>query len=122
MEPSEPRSRGTNRLASIVAGLAFTYALVVTVVVLAATRMFEGEDNQRTMLAWLALPVLATFLSWLAVSSADSVMRIVVWIMVLATLFFCWISIFSFGIYFLPAPLLLIIAVLSPWRDEDERE
>ena len=102
-------------VASLVAALAFAYTLLTTVVLLLLESFFENEDNQRTVLVWLTLPILATFLGWMAVSSPNHYLRIVVWLLVLAVLFFCWLTIFSIGVYYLPAPFLMVMSVLGPW-------
>jgi len=117
--PGDAASRGPGA-ASLIAGLAFAYALVATLAVLLLESFFSGEDNQRTVLLWLTLPVGATFLAWMAVSSPNRYLRVTVWFLVLAVLFFCWISIFSIGVYFLPAPALMVISVLGPWDGPDD--
>lgn len=104
----------------MVAALAFVYALVATLVLLLIEGFFSGQDNQRTVLFWLTLPIGATFLAWMAVSSPNHYLRITVWFLVLAVLFFCWLSIFSIGVYFLPAPLLMVISVLGPWDGHED--
>ncbi|HWC29247.1 MAG TPA: hypothetical protein VG845_04110 [Dehalococcoidia bacterium] len=102
-------------VASIVAALAFAYSLFATLALLLVEGFFAGQDNQRTVLVWLMLPIVATFLGWMAVSSPNHYLRVGVWFLVLAVLFFCWLSIFSVGVYYLPAPLLMVISVLGPW-------
>lgn len=101
--------------ASIVAALAFTYALVATVVLLVLNSFFGDAGHQRTLLSWLVVPIAASFLGWMAVSSPSPYLRITVWLLVLAVLFFCWIAIFSVGVYYLPVPVLMILSVLGPW-------
>ena len=107
-------------VAAMVAALAFAYTLVVTVVLLLLKSFFANEDNQRTVLVWLMLPIVASFLGWLAVSSPNPYLRIGVWFLALAVLFFCWLAIFSIGVYFLPAPLLMVMSVLGPWDGRNE--
>ena len=102
-------------LAPVLAALSLAYALIVTGILLMQTNFFEDEDDARTIMVWLTLPVAAAFLSWLAVIWGKPLLRAVVWLLILASLFFCWIAIFSVGVYYLPVPLLLIVAVLSPW-------
>jgi hypothetical protein len=46
------------------------------------------------------------------------VLRIVIWLSVIFCLFFVWIAVFSFGLVFLPVPILLILAGFSPWTAE----
>lgn len=118
MSPGDAQEAPRVRIASLVAALAFTYALLVTLVLLFATGFFSDEDNQRIILAWLSVPIIATFLGWMSVREATPVLRIAIWFLILATLFFCWISIFSIGVYYLPAPLLMIAAALGPWSGD----
>ena len=66
-------------------------------------------------MAWLTVPVICSFVSWVGVLGGNKLMRIFIWFAVLACVFFCWIAIFSIGVYYLPVPILLIIAVLTPW-------
>jgi hypothetical protein len=101
--------------ARIFAGLAFLYALIATVVLLVARNMFRDEPDRDTVLIWLLLPLLASFGSWIAVLSGFSPLRGWVWFAVLASMFFVWIAAFSIGLFYLPVPLLLLIAVLIPW-------
>ena len=107
-------------VASMVAGLAFGYALIATVVLLFLKGFFSDEGNQRTILMWLTLPIIASFFGWLAVSSPNPYLRVTVWFLVLAVLFFCWISIFSIGVFFLPVPILMVMSVLGPWDGEEK--
>jgi hypothetical protein len=116
--PEAPRPR----IASLIAALAFTYALVATLVLLVASSFFVDEDNQRTILVWLTVPIVASFWGWMAVRSANAYLRLLVWFLVLAILFFCWLTIFSIGLYYLPAPVLLVLAALGPWDDGGEGE
>jgi hypothetical protein len=99
------------------AGLAFFYALAVTVALLILKGMFRHELDGDRVLLWLLLPVLGSFGSWLAVRSGFSPLRAWVWLAVLASLFFVWIAAFSIGALYLPVPLLLLIAVLIPWTE-----
>jgi hypothetical protein len=117
--PSGP-ARATTGVASLVAALAFAYTLVVTLVLLFLEGFFADEDNQRTVLVWLLLPIVASFLGWLAVSSPNTYLRVAVWFLVLAVLFFCWLTIFSIGVYFLPVALLMVLSVLGPWDGHQE--
>jgi hypothetical protein len=118
--PGDLRRPGLSA-ASIVAGLAFVYALVATLVLLFLNSFFADEGNQRTVLVWLTLPIIASFLGWLAVSSPNPYLRITVWFLVLAVLFFCWLAIFSVGVYYLPVPLLMVMSVLGPWDGHAEK-
>ena len=99
-------------------GLAFFYALAVTVVLLVARNLFRGEPDRDRVLIWLLLPLLGSFGSWIAVRSGFSPLRGWVWIAVLASTFFVWISAFSVGLFYLPVPILLLIAVLIPWTKD----
>jgi hypothetical protein len=103
--------------ARFLAGLAFFYSLVVTVVLLALEGMFRDDPDRETVLLWLVLPVVSSFGSWLAVRSGFSPLRVWVWLAVLMSLFFVWIAVFSVGLWYLPVPLLLLVAVLIPWRE-----
>jgi hypothetical protein len=109
-------------VASMVAALAFAYALVVTVVLLLLRGFFSDEGNQRTVLVWLTVPILASFFGWLAVSSPNPYLRIAVWFLVLSVLFFCWISIFSIGVFFLPVAALMVMSVLGPWDGGQDKD
>jgi hypothetical protein len=117
--PGEP-ARATTGVASLVAALAFAYTLVVTLVLLFLEGFFADEGNQRTVLIWLMLPIIASFLGWLAVSSPNTYLRVAVWFLVLAVLFFCWLTIFSIGVYYLPVALLMVLSVLGPWDGHQE--
>jgi hypothetical protein len=107
-------------VASFVAALAFAYSILATVALLFVEGFFNDYDNQRTLLVWLMLPMVASFLGWLAVTSPTHVFRLGVWFLVLAVLFFCWLSIFSVGVYYLPVPLLMVMSVLGPWDGTEE--
>jgi len=113
-----PRAR--TGIASLLAALAFAYTLIVTVALLFVEGFFSDQGNQRTVLIWLTLPILASFLGWMAVSSPNSYLRVGVWFLVLAVLFFCWLSIFSIGLYYLPAPFLMVVSVLGPWDGQHD--
>jgi hypothetical protein len=104
--------------AGIFAGLAFFYALIITVVLLVAKDLFRSEPDRDAVLIWLLLPLAGSFGSWLAVRSGFSPLRAWVWFAVLASTFFVWIAVFSIGVLFLPVPLLLLLAVLIPWTRE----
>jgi hypothetical protein len=101
--------------ASIFAGLAFTYALAITAILLAVTGLFEEEGNRRTLLVWIAMPVILTFGSWMAIQYGHPALRLVVWFSVVFIAFFVWIAVFSVGPYYLPALILLLIAGFAPW-------
>ena len=101
--------------ASIFAGLSFTYALLITTVLMVTTGLFEGEDNRRTLLVWIAMPLILTFGSWMAVQYGHPALRLIVWLSVVFIAFFIWIAVFSVGPYYLPALVLLLIAGFAPW-------
>lgn len=126
MQPEEDRGelrKPSLGAASIVAAIAFAYTLVVTVALLLLESFFEDRGNQRTILVWLLVPIVASFFGWVAVSGAKPVFKVLVWFLVLAILFFCWISIFTIGLYYLPVPFLMVMSVLGPWDgQEEERE
>ena len=127
MQPEENREelqKSGLGAAAIVAAVAFAYTLVVTVALLFLESFFEDKGNQRTILVWMLVPVVASFLGWMAVSGARPIFKVTVWFLVLAILFFCWISIFTIGIYYLPVPFLMIMSVLGPWdgHDQDGRD
>jgi hypothetical protein len=119
-ESAEELPKPAVGVASIVAALAFAYTLIVTVALLFLEGFFADEGNQRTVLVWLTLPIVASFLGWMAVSSPNPYLRVTVWFLVLAVLFFCWLSIFSIGIYYLPVPFLMVMSVLGPWDGHSE--
>lgn len=106
------------RVASLVAGVGFTYTLIVTTFLVFSTSFFVDDVRPNTVLAWLTVPIVSSFCGWLCVRQADPILRILVWFFVLATLFFCWISIFSIGPYYLPTVILLTFAALGPWDSE----
>jgi hypothetical protein len=103
--------------ARLIAGLGSFYALSATVVLLLLTDFFADEPNSNTIMLWLIVPVVSSFGTWVAVYSRFSPLRAWVWFAALASFFFCWISIFSIGVYYLPVPLLILITVLIPWSD-----
>jgi len=79
------------------------------------TGLFEDEENRRTILVWVALPVVLTFASWVSVQSGHAALRVVVWLSVVFIAFFIWISVFSIGPYYLPVVILLMLAGFAPW-------
>jgi hypothetical protein len=103
------------RWANIFAAVAFTCALVTTVLLMALTGLFESEENRRTILVWVAMPVVLTFVSWLSVQSGYAALRVVVWLSVVFIAFFIWIAAFSVGPYYLPVVILLMLAGFAPW-------
>ena len=117
--PDEQPASKTS-VASLVAALAFAYTLVATLVLLFLESFFANEDNQRTVLVWLTVPIVSSFLAWLAVSSPNPYLKVTVWFLVLAVLFFCWLTIFSIGLYFLPVPFLMVMSVLGPWDHDHD--
>jgi hypothetical protein len=104
------------RWAGIFAATAFACSLVITVLLLALTGLFEDEENRRTILVWVALPVVLTFASWLSVQSGHAALRAVVWLSVVFIAFFIWIAAFSIGPYYLPVVILLMLAGSVPNR------
>jgi hypothetical protein len=88
---------------------------VITVLLLVLTGLFEDEENRRTILVWVALPVVLTFASWLSVQSGHAALRAVVWLSVVFIAFFVWIAAFSIGPYYLPVVILLMLAGFAPW-------
>ena len=82
---------------------------------LLTTGFFQDDDSPGRVMAWLTVPVIFAFISWVGVLGGNKLMRIFIWFAVLACFFFCWIAIFSIGVYYLPVPILLIVAVLTPW-------
>ena len=85
---------------------------------MALTGLFEGEENRRTILVWVALPVVLTFASWVSVQSGHAVLRVVVWLSVVFITFFIWIAAFSIGPYYLPVVVLLVFAGFAPWSTQ----
>jgi hypothetical protein len=83
---------------------------------MAATRLFDDEDNRRTILLWISLPLALSFLSWTAVQSGHALMRAVVWLSIIVVAFFIWIAAFSIGPYYIPVLVLLLLAGLAPWH------
>jgi len=103
------------RWAAIFAATAFVLALVITVVLMVTTGLFDGEENRRTILVWIALPLILTFASWVSVQSGHPVLRAIVWLSVVFIAFFIWIAAFSIGPYYLPVVVLLMLAAFAPW-------
>ena len=107
--------------ARLFAGFSFFYALIVTVLLLALKNFFRDEPNSDALLLWLLVPVLGSFGTWMSVRSGFPPLRAWVWLGIVLNLFLCWIAVFSFGLLFLPVPLLMMVAVLSPWEDASRR-
>jgi hypothetical protein len=82
------------------------------------TALFEGEENRRTILVWVAMPVVLTFVSWLSVQTGHAALRVVVWLSVVFIAFFVWIAAFSIGPYYLPVVILLMLAGFAPWSKQ----
>lgn len=120
MTPEDGSAPMAGGPASIFAGLAFFYALFITVGLLVAKDFFADEPDSNTVLIWLLLPIVGSFGAWIAVRSGFSPLRAWVWFAILASMFFCWISVFSIGAFYLPVPLLLLVAVLIPWDEEPQ--
>jgi hypothetical protein len=116
LAPEDGRTTSAGGPAQIAAGLAFFYALILTAVLLAVTNRFADEPDSKTVMVWLLLPLVSAFGSWLAVLSGFAPLRAWVWLAILASVFFCWLAVFSIGPLYLPVPLLLLIAVLLPWN------
>jgi hypothetical protein len=116
LAPEDGRAQVPGGPARLFAGLAFTYALALTAVLLVLTNRFADEPDSDAVTLWLLLPLVSSFGCWLAVRSGFSPLRAWVWFAVLASLFFCWIAIFSIGLLYLPVPLLMLLAVLCPWE------
>jgi uncharacterized RDD family membrane protein YckC len=115
-DPPQPGSTHIGP-ANLFAGLSFVYALGATLALLLATGFFKDEQDAGRVMAWLTVPIIFAFVSWVGVRSGNKLMRLFVWFAILACFFFCWISIFSIGLFYLPVPLLLIVAVLTPWDE-----
>ena len=107
--------RGPRQWANIFAGAAFACSLFITVAFMALTGLFKDEGNQRTILLWVAMPLVLTFASWMAVQSGRLVLRVLVWLSIVFIAFFIWIAAFSVGPYYLPVLLLLLAAGFAPW-------
>jgi hypothetical protein len=101
--------------ARLFAGFSFLYALVVTILLLALKNLFRDDPDRDTVLIWLLLPLAASFGTWMSVRSGFAPLRGWIWFGIVATMFFCWIAVFSFGLLFLPVPVLMMVAVVSPW-------
>ena len=112
----EPHPRqGPRPWANIFAGAAFACSLFITVAFMAMTGLFKDEGNQRTILLWVAMPLVLTFVSWMAVRSGRIVLRALVWLSIVFIAFFIWIAAFSVGPYYLPVLVLLLMAGFAPW-------
>ena len=112
-DETPPEDGGPARL---IAGFSFFYAFVVTVILLLLRDFFRDDPNSDAVLLWLLVPVIASFGTWMAVRSGFAPLRGWVWFGIVATMLFCWIAVFSFGLLFLPVPVLMMVAVVSPWE------
>jgi hypothetical protein len=117
LTPEDGRPVGDAGPARVFAGFSFFYALLVTVLLLTLKNFFRDEPDTDAMLLWLLVPVLGSFGAWMSVRSGFPPLRVWIWLGIVLNLFFCWIAVFSFGLLYLPVPLLMMVAVLSPWDD-----
>lgn len=101
--------------ARLVAGFGFLYAFVATILLLPLKDFFRDDANRDAVLLWLLVPLVASFGTWMAVRSGFAPLRAWIWFGIVASMFFCWIAVFSFGLLFLPVPMLMMVAVVSPW-------
>jgi len=101
----------------MVAAVGFLYAFTVTVLLLLLNDFFRGEPNSDAMLLWLLVPLVASFSAWMAVRSGIALLRVWIWFGIVAMTFLCWIAVFSYGLWFLPLPFLLMVAAVSPWDE-----
>ena len=108
MAAGDNRSPKIGGPARLVAGFGFLYAFTVAVLLLLLDNFFRGEPNSDAMLLWLLVPLVASFTAWMAVRSGIALLRISIWFGVVATAFCCWIAVFSYGMWFLPLPFLLM--------------
>lgn len=76
---------------------------------------FHDDSNQDAVLLWLLVPLVSSFGTWMSVRSGFGPLRVWIWFAIVATMFFCWIAVFSFGLLYLPVPALMMVAVVSPW-------
>jgi len=107
--------------ARLFAGFSFLYALLVTVLLLVLRDFFRDEPDRDAVLLWLMVPLVSSFGTWMAVRSGFAPLRAWIWFGIVATMFFCWIAVFSFGLLFLPVPVLMMVAVVSPWDKPQKR-
>jgi hypothetical protein len=101
--------------ARLFAGGSFLYAFAVTVCLLPLKDFFRSDPHRDAVLLWLLVPLVASFGSWMAVRAAFPPLRAWIWLGIVLTLFFCWIAVFSVGLLYLPVPLLMMVAAVSPW-------
>jgi hypothetical protein len=97
------------------AGLSFLYAFVAIILLFALRNFFRDEPNRDAVLLWLLVPLVGSMGTWLAVLSGFPPLRAWVWLGIVLNLFFFWIAVYSIGPVFLPVPVLMMAAVLSPW-------
>lgn len=121
MTPEDGRPASESGPARLFAGFSFLYALVVTVLLLALKNFFRDEPDADAMLLWLLVPVVGSFGTWMSVRSGFPPLRGWIWFGIVLNMFFCWIAVFSFGLLYLPVPLLMMVAVISPWDDPSRR-
>jgi hypothetical protein len=115
LTPEDGRPVEDGGPARVFAGFSFFYSLVVIVLLLLLKNFLRDESNTDAQLLWLLVPLLGSFGTWMSVRSGFPPLRGWVWLGIILNLFFCWIAVFSFGLLFLPVPLLMMVAVLSPW-------
>jgi hypothetical protein len=112
-----PQDGGPARL---IAGLSFGYALLVVVALLVRHDLFRNEPDREAVVLWLLVPLVASFGAWMSTQAGYPLLRAWVWFGIVATAFFCWIAVFSFGLLFVPVALLMMVAAVSPW-DKPQR-
>jgi hypothetical protein len=118
-EDGKPSQDG--KPARLFAGLGFLYTFVVIVGLLAFTDFLNDEPDPEVELLWLMVPLTSSLFAWLAARAGFAPLRAWVWFGIAATTFFCWIAIFSFGLLFVPVPVLMMMSVVSPWDTPEQR-
>ena len=74
------------------------------------------EVNGVDVVLWLLVPVLVTIIALLAVhlvNPGQANRKILLWCTAAALLVFCALAIFSFGIFYLPSALALLVAAVA---------
>jgi hypothetical protein len=115
MTAEDGRPSREGEAARLIAGFSFLYAFVVTVLLLMLRDFFRDDPDSDAVLLWLLVPVVSSFGTWMAVRSGFGPLRAWIWFGIVATMFFCWIAVFSFGLLYLPVPVFMMVAVVSPW-------
>ena len=90
--PLEPAPSWPARL---FAGISFVYAFAVAMGLLLTHSFYSAQPDSVRL--WMLLPTLGSLFTLTAVIAALPPLRVWVWAVILACMFFCWIAAFSSG-------------------------